>query len=136
MHKINIIFRWILLSSFFLMDRLKKELHETLDRFWIKYTKLYNKNDHFYINEFIWSSKDIRDGNSHLWHQKYSLSYTKVLGFVYFRVTSKIPVNDLRSVHGVMLKQSNQGRYQLLSVTFLRSRVLCILLLVLKNREL
>ena len=40
---------------------------------------------------FIWNSKDTTDGNSNLRHQKYSLTYTTVLGFVACRVTSKIP---------------------------------------------
>ena len=44
----------------------------------------------FDSNEFIWNSKDIRDGNSHIWHQKYSLPPTIVLGFLACRVTSKI----------------------------------------------
>ena len=34
--------------------------------------------------------KDIRDGDSNLWHQKYSLSCTKVIGFVSCRVKSKV----------------------------------------------
>ena len=34
--------------------------------------------------------KDIRDGNSHLWHQKYSLPCTNVPGFVACRVISKV----------------------------------------------
>ena len=34
--------------------------------------------------------QDIRDGNSHLWHQKYWLPFTKFLGFVACRVTSKV----------------------------------------------
>ena len=34
--------------------------------------------------------KDIRDGNNHLWHQKYSHPCTKVLGFVACTVTSKV----------------------------------------------
>ena len=44
----------------------------------------------FDADEFIWKSKYIRDYNSHLWHQKYSLPFIKVLGFVAFRVTSKV----------------------------------------------
>ena len=67
----------------------EKELHGTLDTFWSKYTKFNHKNDLFDRNEFIWNSKTISDGNSHLWHQKYSLSSTKVLGFVACKVTSK-----------------------------------------------
>ena len=64
----------------------EKELHETLDAFWSKYTNFNHKNDHFYSNEFICNSKDISDGNSNLWHKKYSLPSTKVLGFVAYRV--------------------------------------------------
>ena len=48
----------------------EKELHETLDKFWRKYKSFNNKNDLFDSNEFISNSKDIRDGNSHLCHQK------------------------------------------------------------------
>ena len=38
------------------------------------------------------NSKGISDGNSHLLNQKYSLPFTKVLGFVACRVTSKVIV--------------------------------------------
>ena len=44
----------------------EKELHETLDTFWRKYTNLNHKNNPFDSNEFIWNSKDISDGNIHL----------------------------------------------------------------------
>ena len=68
----------------------EKELHESLNTFWSEYKNFNQKNDHFDSNDFIWNSKDISDGNIHLWHQKYSLPYTKVLGFVACMVTSKI----------------------------------------------
>ena len=42
------------------------------------------------VDEFIWKSKDISYGKSHLWHKKYSLPFTMVLGFVACRVTSKV----------------------------------------------
>ena len=42
----------------------------------------------------------------------------------------------MQSVHGVMLKQSSQSKYQLWEVKFLRSRVLCIHKLSLKKQEL
>ncbi len=35
------------------------------------------------------SSHDALEGKSHIWHETYSLPYTKVLGFFAFRVTSK-----------------------------------------------
>ena len=68
----------------------EKQLHETLDTFWSEYKNFNNNNDTFDSNEFIWNIKDICYGNSNIWHTKYSLPPTKVLGFLDFRVTSKI----------------------------------------------
>ena len=68
----------------------EKELHGTLDTFWSEYNSFNHKNDPFDSNEFIWNGKYITDGNIHIWHHKYSLPSTKVLGFVACRVTSKI----------------------------------------------
>ena len=48
----------------------ERELHKTSNMFWIEYTKFNHKNYTFVINEFIRNSKNIRDDNSHLWHQK------------------------------------------------------------------
>ena len=62
----------------------------TKDIFWTEYTEFNNKDGSFDADEFIWKSKDIRDGNSNFWHQKYSLPCTKVLNFVACRVTSKV----------------------------------------------
>ena len=62
----------------------------TEDIFWTEYTDFDNKNGSFDGDEFIWKIKDIIDGNTHLWNQKYSLTCTKVLGFVACRVTSKV----------------------------------------------
>ena len=69
----------------------EKDLYEILDTFWSEYTKSNHKNDTFDSNKFIWSSKYICDGNSHLWHKKYYLPCTKVLGVVAYRVTPKMP---------------------------------------------
>ena len=44
----------------------EKEFHRTIVTFWSEYTNFSNNNDHFDNNKFIWSSKDIRDDNSHL----------------------------------------------------------------------
>ena len=77
------------IKSFF-VGSTEKELHETLDMFWRKYTNFNNNNDPFDSNEFIWNSKYISDGSSNLWHQKYSLPSTKVIGFIACRLTSKI----------------------------------------------
>ena len=66
------------------------EMSVTQDIFFTGYTDFDNKIGSFDADEFIWKSKDIKDGNIHLWHQKYSLPCTKVLGFVACRVTSNV----------------------------------------------
>ena len=68
----------------------EKELHEILDTFLSKYTNVNHNNDPFDSHEFIWNSKEISNGNSHIWHQKDSLPSIKMLCFVACRVTSKI----------------------------------------------
>ena len=67
----------------------EEEMNVTLDMFWTEYTAFDNKVGSYDADEFIWKSKDISYGNNHLWHQKYSLPFTKVLGFVSCRFTSK-----------------------------------------------
>ena len=59
-----------------------EEMAVTQDIFWTESTDFDNKNDSFDGDEFIWKSKNFRDGNFHLWNQKYSLPCTKVIGFV------------------------------------------------------
>ena len=68
----------------------EEEMAVTLDSFWTEYTTFDNMIVSYDADEFIWKSKDISDGNSHLWHQKYSLPFTKFLGFVACKVTSKV----------------------------------------------
>ena len=62
----------------------------TQDIFWTEYTEFDNNIGSFDTDEFIWKSKDIRNGNSHLWHQKCSLPCTKILVFLVCRFTSKV----------------------------------------------
>ena len=59
----------------------------TQEIFGTDYTAFDKKNGSFGGDEFIWKIKDIRYGNSKVWHQKYLLPCTKVLGFVACRVT-------------------------------------------------
>ena len=61
----------------------------TQNMFWTEYTEFDNKMGSFYADKCLRKSKDIRDGNSYLLHQKYPLPCTKVLIFVACRVTSK-----------------------------------------------
>ena len=65
-------------------------MYVNLDLFRNDYTVSIHNNGLFDSDEFIWKIKDIIDGNSHLWHQNYSIPCTKVLGFVSCRVTSKV----------------------------------------------
>ena len=68
----------------------EEEMSVTQDIFWTDYTNFDNKIDWFDADEFKRKSKDIKYGNSNLWHQKYLIPCTKVLGFVSCRVTSKV----------------------------------------------
>ena len=65
-------------------------MYFTLDLFWTEYTDFDNKNGSFDGDEFIWRIKDIRSGNFCLWHKKFSLTCTKVLGFVSCIVTYEV----------------------------------------------
>ena len=62
----------------------------TQDIFCTEYTEFDNKIGSFVFDEFIQRSIDIKDGNSNLWHKKYSLPCIKGLGFVAYRVISKV----------------------------------------------
>ena len=66
------------------------EMNDNLDTFLIEYTDFNYKNFSSYGDDFIWSSKDIIQGNSHICHQKYYLPCTKVLGFLACMVVSRI----------------------------------------------
>ena len=65
----------------------EEEMAVTLDLFWNEYTALDNMIGSYDADEFIRKRKDISNGNSHLWHPKYSLPFTKVIYFVACRVT-------------------------------------------------
>ena len=69
----------------------------------------------FDSNEFIWSSKDIFGGNSHLWHHKYSLPSTKVIGVVAWRVTYKVLGIGSAKRSWVDVKKIKSGKISALS---------------------
>ena len=66
------------------------EINDTFDTFLIEYDTINYKNGTFYGDYFICSIKDILENNSHIRHQKYSLTFTNVLGFLSCRAKSKI----------------------------------------------
>ena len=61
---------------------------EIVDLFWSEFEDFRNQRGAF-GNLARFRSKVAKAGKSHLWHEKYSLPWTKVLGFVACRVTSK-----------------------------------------------
>ena len=78
----------VIKTLFFGLSR--NELNFTLDLFWTGYIDFDNNNGLFGGDGFIWKIKAIIGHNSHLFHQKYSLACTKVLGFLACIVTSKV----------------------------------------------
>ena len=78
-------------------------MNVNLDMFWTEYTDFDNKVGSYDADEFIWKRNDIIDGNSHLWHQKYSLPFTKVLGFfLHVESYQRYLVLEQQSAHRVM----------------------------------
>lgn len=62
---------------------------QIVDVFWDEFKAFRNCTTPF-DEKSRWATPDVAAGRSHLWHEKYSLPYTKVLGFVACRVTSKL----------------------------------------------
>jgi hypothetical protein len=62
---------------------------EIIDTFWNEFKTFCNKTKPFY-QPAQWLTTNVSSGRSHLWHEKYSLPYTKVLGYVACWVTSKL----------------------------------------------
>ncbi len=62
---------------------------QILDVFWKEYNAFSKKLTPFHVKA-RWNSPYVTKGQSWLWHEQYSLPYTKVLGFVACRVTSKV----------------------------------------------
>jgi len=65
-----------------------KSIDEIVDLFWDEFMTFQKKTKPF-DNLARWNAAHAREGKSYLWHEKYSLPYTAVFGFVACRVTSK-----------------------------------------------
>ena len=63
--------------------------HEIIDTFWNEFKAFQNRTNPYH-DASRWANYDVTIGNSYLWHEKYSLPYTTVLGYVACRVTSKL----------------------------------------------
>ncbi len=64
-------------------------LHNIIDTFWNEF-KAFQNCTHPYHEPSHWATCDTTKGISYLWHEKYSIPYTYVLGFVACCVTSKL----------------------------------------------
>jgi hypothetical protein len=62
---------------------------DIIDTFWDEFKAFCNQTEPFH-QPARWSTSDVLNGRSHLWHEKYSVPYTKLLGYVACRVTSKL----------------------------------------------
>ena len=65
------------------------------------YTDFDQEKGPFDSDKFICKSKEIDDGNSNLWHQKYFIPCAKLLGFLACRVMPKSSVLVLPDDIGV-----------------------------------
>jgi hypothetical protein len=63
--------------------------HKIIDTFWNEF-KAFQNCTQPYHNISRWASSDCLSGKSYLSHERYSLPYTVVLGFVLCHVTSKL----------------------------------------------
>jgi hypothetical protein len=66
-----------------------KSVDDIVDLFWDEFKAFRNKTAPF-DKEARWNSMHALSGKSHLWHEKYSLPYTIVLGFIGCRTTSNV----------------------------------------------
>jgi len=67
------------------------EAHATvIDTFLTEYEDFESKSGKFGGCDYIWNSLDLHKGNSHLWHKKYSVSYTEHFGRFVCCVCSRI----------------------------------------------
>ncbi len=64
-------------------------LHNIIDTFWNEF-KAFQISTHPYHEPSCWANYNTTKGNFYLWHEKYSIPYTSVLGFVACSVTSKL----------------------------------------------
>jgi hypothetical protein len=59
------------------------------DTFWCEWTDFSNKMGPF-SSKRMWNSRPAIEGESYIWHERYSLKVTDVMGYVECRVTSKV----------------------------------------------
>ena len=71
------------------LEVIDMDMSEIVDTFWDEYSN-FDKRRGDFVDVVKYATEDVRAGHSHKWHEKYSLPYTKVLGYVACRVCSKL----------------------------------------------
>ncbi len=71
------------------VDLSKTSSAEIVDTFWNEFKAFQCCTEPFH-HPSRWATPDVSSGRSHIWHEKYSLPYTQVLGYVACCVTSKL----------------------------------------------
>ena len=62
---------------------------QNIDQFWIEHDEKFWSRTASFHTSYIWTSSAIKYIKSYLWHNLYAKPFTKVLGLLGFRVTSK-----------------------------------------------
>ena len=66
------------------------KIGQLINLFWVEFDDFHKKTGLYKDRDHIWNSTDIQQGNPHFWHYRNSYRYTKILGKLGCRVTSKI----------------------------------------------
>ena len=75
------------LTKFFVVEP-DTDIPQKIEKFWLEFKQFQRKTGP-YSNPARWLTPEAVHGKSHLWHEKYSLPYTEVLGIMGCRYTSK-----------------------------------------------
>ena len=95
-----------------------------IDTFWKEFGDFQNKTGVYVLRPGRFLLPDAINGNSHLWHELYSLPYTSVLGFVACCVTSKRLGVGSAERSWADVKQIKDGKWSNLGGTSLEKRAI------------
>lgn len=99
-------------------DLSEDEIPKRIDEFWEEYELFTSRSRNYsgtidFSRKNLWTSADISNGNSHLWHKKYSMRYTNLLGYVACHVTGKpLGIGEAERVWKKSKKIKSSGKTQ------------------------
>jgi hypothetical protein len=94
---------------------------EIVDTFWNEFKMFHNKSG-VYDKPLHWNSQTANEGKSHLWNEKYSRDYTKVLGVVACLSCSPNPELDHARGIGAGVKEIKFGNRTLMGADSVKKR--------------